>query len=70
MVCDLPIGNIVEARGNVHLIAAAPEMYDELMSAEQTLRNLANGWLTGDAKLIAQNQALRILALIAKAKGE
>jgi len=55
---------------NARLIAAAPAMYAELVSAEQTLRNLANGWLTGDARAIAQNQALRILALTAKAKGE
>ena len=59
-----------EADANARLIAVAPEMFGRLEAAEQTLRNLAHGFLDGEANTIAHNEAANIRAIIAKAKGE
>jgi len=47
---------------NERLVAA-------LEHSEQTLRNLGNGMLTGDAKTIALNEARNICNALAAAKG-
>ena len=40
-----------------------------LKQAEQTLNNLALGWLTGDAKIIAINEADNLHTALALARG-
>ena len=40
-----------------------------LERAEQTIRNLGNGWLTGDGQTIALNEAANIREALEKAKG-
>lgn len=58
-----------ETRANAVLMGAALDMLGVLKSSEQTLRNLGNGELTGDAATIALNAAANIRVVIAKATG-
>ena len=67
-VCSLAWNGDTEA--NARLIAQAPAMLKELMIAEQTIRNLGNGELSGDAQDIALNRARVMAEVIRKAKGE
>lgn len=55
---------------NAFLIAAAPSLLKRLEEAEQTLRNLAIGDLTGDARIIARNCAWNCASTIADARRE
>jgi len=59
-----------ETRANANLIAAAPDMLKGLRRAEQTIRNLASGFLEGDAKQIAENEAANLRDDIDKAEPE
>ena len=59
-----------EARDNIRLMAAAPNLLEACERAEQALRNLANGFLKGDAKTISENEAANLRAAIAKARGK
>ena len=54
----------------VDLVAERDELRAALARAEQTLRNLANGFLDVEANTIAQNEAANIRAAIAKARGQ
>ena len=45
------------------------ELLKALRRAEQTIRNLGHGNLTGDARLIALNESQNIKDAIAKAEG-
>ena len=54
----------------VDLVAERDELRAALARAEQTLRNLANGFLDAEANTIAQNEAANIRAAIAKAGGQ
>lgn len=47
--------NLSEAKAR--LIATAPDLLKALERTEQTLRNLGNGFLTGDLRTIALNEA-------------
>ena len=53
----------------VKAVNAHDDLVAELASAEQTLRNLAVGDLTGDSAEIARNAAANIRAVIALAEG-
>lgn len=55
---------------NLNMLKAAPAMLHELEVVEQDLRNLANGFLTGEAQEATFNSAARVRALIAKARGQ
>lgn len=65
-----PHGGLIEQEANAHLLAASPGLLEACERAEQALRNLANGFLKGDAKTIAENEAANLRADIAKARGE
>ena len=54
-------------REYARLIAASPLMHKELERAEQTLRNLGNSELTGDAQTKALNTAANIRTTLDKA---
>ena len=59
-----------DPEGDARLIAAAPLMLRRLEAAEQTLRNLAFGFLDAEANTIAHNEAANIRAIISRARGE
>ena len=46
------------------------ELIHALERAEQTIRNLGNGLLTGDGQVIALNEASNIRAIIEETKGQ
>lgn len=78
-VCDPETMALIAVTGPAHdrqsqvdadLIATAPELLEACERAEQTIRNLGNGFLSGDAKEIAINEANNLRAAIAKAKGK
>lgn len=50
--------------------AATPDLLKGLERAEQTIRNLGNGFLEGEARTIALNEAANLRKDIAKAKGQ
>lgn len=54
-----------------HLLnEAAPLLLKACERAEQTIRNLGYGFLSGDGQCVALNEARNLRAAIAKAKGE
>ena len=70
MIASTPQLSFYETRANANLIAAAPDMLKGLRRAEQTIRNLASGFLEGDAKQIAENEAANLRDDIDKAEPE
>ena len=64
--------DIVEQQAEtiVELSAINADLLEALESAEQTLRNLGQGELTGDAKIIAYNAAQNAGRAIQKARGQ
>ena len=63
-------GAPIRKEADAHLLAAAPDLLDGLVRAEQTIRNLARcGALSGDYIEIAENEAANLRADIAKARG-
>lgn len=66
-VCPCNIGPIGTGEANTQLIANAPRLLDRCRVAEQTLRNLGAGFLTGNAAQIALNEAANLRAAIAAA---
>ena len=52
------------------LVAERDALRAALARAEQTLRNLAHGFLDAEANVIAHNEAANIRAALAKAEGE
>lgn len=66
-----PTAMFARVEGNEgDLLDAAPELLDACKNAEQTLRNLGNGELMGDAATIALNAAKNLYTTIAKAAGK
>ena len=59
-----------EAMKRAKMIKSVPALLAALVGAEQTLRNLAHGFLDAEANTIANNEAANIRAAIAKATGE
>jgi hypothetical protein len=55
---------------NADLKAQNNQLINALQRAEQTIRNLGNGFLTGDGQVIALNEASNIRAAIAESEGK
>lgn len=62
-IIDIVEKNVADAEKELNEISLA------LQRAEQTIRNLGNGWLTGDGRTIALNEASNLRIDIQRIKG-
>lgn len=58
-----------EVHNNAQLIAMAPELLQEIVVSEQTLRNLSSEYINDDHQIIIRNRTKRMRDLIRLATG-
>lgn len=73
-ICLVPTDLKPEPEQIAAELVQAVNAYDGLVyalkRAEQTVRNLGQGWLDGDGQTIALNEARNIRAILAKVEGQ